>query len=145
MSKVNYAKIRKQTGHISPRVHQIIPTLKNSHYEVLNVKISGEAPKDFICVYEHGLCRKAKLSTWIKYIAKVGHKWYPIESIIEHLLNRIGEEIGLNVAQSKLMFVGEQLRFLSKYFLQSDERLIHGAEIFSAYLEDDSFVENITN
>jgi hypothetical protein len=145
MSKVNFAKIRRQTGYVSPKIHQIIPTLKNSQYTVSNVKISGEAPKDFICVYEYGHCLKSTPSTWVKYIAKVGHKWYPIESITEHLLNRIGKVIGLRVAESKLMFVGGQLRFLSKYFLLPHERLIHGAEIFSAYLEDREFVENVTN
>lgn len=144
MAKVAPAKIRKQTGYTSPKIYRIIPTLKNSHYNVLNIRISGEAPKDFICIYEHGCCVKAKPRTWIKYIAKVGHKWYPIESITEHLLNRIGEVVGLNVASSKLLFVGGQLRFLSKYFLQPNQRLMHGAEIFSAYLEDDSFVENVS-
>lgn len=42
-----------------------IPVIKRHHYEVRSeFEISGEAPKDFIRVYEHGRCRKANRRKW---------------------------------------------------------------------------------
>ncbi len=68
-----------------------------------------------------------------------------MESISEHLLNRIGEVLGLNMAKSQLRVAHGQLRFLSKYFLRDEEILVHGAQVYSAYLEenDDKFVQEI--
>ncbi|MCB1244356.1 MAG: HipA domain-containing protein [Verrucomicrobiae bacterium] len=77
-------------------------------------------------------------------MAKVGHKYYPNESITEHLLTRVGQALGLNVADSQLMWFRGQLRFLIRYFLRPKcESLVHGAEIFAAYLEDRAFVEEV--
>jgi hypothetical protein len=42
------------------------------------------------------------------------------------------------MAPSCLMWVREQLRFLSEYFLREDESLIHGAEIFAGCAAQDS-------
>jgi hypothetical protein len=42
------------------------------------------------------------------------------------------------MANSCLMWVQGQLRFLSEYFLHEDESLIHGAEIFAGCAADDS-------
>jgi hypothetical protein len=76
--------------------------------------------------------------------AKVGHKWYPNESITEHLLTRIGQALGIVIADSRLMFVRGQLRFLSRYFLKTDESLVHGAEVFAGHLEGDlAFVQQV--
>ncbi len=68
--------------------------------------------------------------TWTPYIAKVARKWYPNESITEHLLNRLGFALGVTVANSRLAVDDEfgRLRFLSEYFLRPDERLEHGAK-----------------
>ncbi|HVA98230.1 MAG TPA: HipA domain-containing protein, partial [Bacteroidia bacterium] len=45
---------------------------------------------------------------------------------------------------SQLIMAGEQLRFLSKYFLTKRYSLVHGAEIFAGYLENDlKFVEKV--
>ncbi len=41
------------------------------------------------------------------------------------------------------MWVRGQLRFLSRYFLRSDESLVHGAEIFAGHLADDEFVREV--
>ncbi len=121
----------------------LIPVLKRKYFYKENVSIAGDAPKNFIRIYEYGNCRKDKKSTWIAYIAKVGHKWYPVESITEYLMNRIGESIGVNVAESKLMLAGGQIRFLSKFFIDRDsgEELFHGAQIYAAYLGDEKFVD----
>jgi hypothetical protein len=97
------------------------------------LSISGEAPKDFVWEQRRG--GYGRPSQWIGYIAKVGYKHYPIESITEHLVTRIGQICGLNIAVSKLSVVNGQLRFLSQYFLdRTSESLVHGAEIFEPIL-----------
>lgn len=125
---------------------QIVP-LREHEYSVLEDDVGGDAPKDFIQVYKYEKGRKIKPSKWDKHIAKIGHKWYPLESISEHLLNRIGEVLNLDMAESQLRVAHGQLRFLSKYFLKPEqgENLIHGAQIYSAYLEaaNDDFVKEI--
>ncbi len=118
----------------------LIPPLRKGNYYVQKIHIAGDAPKDFIHVYEYGEARKKDRKKWPGYIAKVGHKWYPMESITEHLLNKIGGVLGLKMAQSRLMLAGDQIRFLSKYFLKKDERLVHGAQIYAGFLEDKTFV-----
>lgn len=125
--------------------HKHIPVLKTGNYFVVKgISIGGDAPKDFIRVYEYGQVRKSNRHKWTAYIAKVGHKWYPMESITEHLLNRIGAELGLTMAFSKLAIVNEQIRFFSRYFLKKNEQLMHGAQIYSAFLNgDDHFVETV--
>ena len=64
------------------------------------------------------------------YIAKVGSKWYPIESVTEHLITRIGQTAGLCIADSQLRIVGNQVRFLSRFFLKKGELLYHGFDLF---------------
>lgn len=122
---------------------QLLPKLRRGYFYKVEIDIGGDAPKNFIRVYEYGQCRRDKPKTWVAYIAKVGHKWYPAESITEYLMNRIGEEMGLDMAQSKLVLAGGQVRFLSKYFLNTKrkEQLIHGAQIYARHLDDMAFVE----
>ncbi|NUQ25367.1 MAG: HipA domain-containing protein [Saprospiraceae bacterium] len=123
-----------------------VPILPKRHMQILDEAIAGEAPKDFIKVYEFGrTARKSNPKTWPKYIAKFAKKWYPNESITEHLLNRLGYILGVRVANSRLVRDEEfgRLRFLSEYFLRSSERLEHGAEIFAGYLSDDKLVEEL--
>lgn len=112
-----------------------------------DITLTGDAPKGFVRLYEYhkdGRVRRNNPNTWPLYIAKTGHKWYPIESITEHLLNRLGEVFGIRMAESKLGIINGQLRFLSRYFLDiKKETLIHGAEIFAGYLEDQAFVESV--
>lgn len=136
-------KIENYSGF---RLAKNIAPLRKDYFCVENILISGDAPKNFIKVYEYGEgVRRHNTKTWPSFIAKVGHKWYPVESVTEYLLNRIGDILGLNMADSKLMMAGKQLRFLSRYFLQKDERLVHAAEIFAGYLQDDLIVEEIEN
>lgn len=122
---------------------QNLPKLRKGYFYKENKDPGGDAPKSFIRVYEYGECRKDNPKSWIAYIAKVGHKWYPMESITEYLINQIGEVIGLNMAKSKLVVAGGQLRFLSRYFLnpRKGEQLVHGAQIYASHLEDEEFVE----
>ena len=100
----------------------LIPPLKRGTYIIESTAIlsmPGDAPKSFVRVREYTSNRPTRrLARWVAYIAKVGSKWYPIESVIEHLLTRVGQVLGANVADSQLRIIGTQVRFLSKYFLQ---------------------------
>jgi len=49
----------------------------------------------------------------------------------------------MDIADSRLMTVRGQLRFLSRYFLKPDESLVHGAEIFADFLNDQNFVDEV--
>ena len=119
------------------------PLRKGYYYRDANQVIPGEAPKDFIRAYRYGAADRSRPRRWPAYIAKVGHKWYPNESITEHLLTRVGQIIGLQMAESSLVSVHGQVRFLSKYFLEPNQSLVHGAEIFAGYLGDDEFIEEV--
>lgn len=126
-----------------------VPIIKTGNYFVDDtVSIDGDAPKKFIGVYDNKLLEhrhKKKRKNWIRYIAKSGHKWYPIESVTELMLNRLGVIFGLNMAESSIAMIGGQLRFLSRYFLHSDkEELVHGADILAGYLnESPRYVEEV--
>ena len=110
-----------------------IPSISKSHYRIIkDVSVGGDAPKELMRVYEfqRGIKRAGKPSSWPIYITKTGHKWYPFESITEHLLNRIGQELGLNMAESRIAFINGQLRFMSKLFRHSyNQMLVHGADL----------------
>lgn len=123
-----------------------IPVLKKHQYFIIEgYTITGDAPKEFIRAYEYGTVRKRDWKNWPLFIAKTGHKWYPSESITEYLLNKLGCAFNMNMSESKIVFAGNQIRFLSKYFLNNDEELIHGAELYAGYLGDKDFVEEIEN
>ena len=143
LSAIRRAEIRARSGFeivSDPSIKHV----RQGFFARVNLEVSGDAPKDFLRIYEYDRGKKANPNTWPAHIAKVGHKYYPIESVTEHLLTRIGEQLGLNIARSRLMWVRGQLRFLSEYFLGRNESLVHGAEIFSGYLAADrQFVEQV--
>lgn len=119
-----------------------IPKLKN--YELKSVDfltISGDAPKDFISDREYRPGHRSKRNPKDKYIAKVGSKFYPMESVIEQFITRIGQCLDLNIADSKLRMIDGQVRFLSKYFLKKSEQLTHGAEIYEASIGKENYAE----
>lgn len=146
MHKLEKYEVENYSGASIKKVLGKIKSLKKGKYILLHDSLGGDAPKDFIqaSIYEKGVRRILK-KNWPKFIAKFGHKWYPVESITEHLFTLLGEIFGLNMASSMLRTVNGQLRFFSRYFLSSDEHLEHGAQIFSAYLseQDDSFVDYV--
>lgn len=126
--------------------HGCIPfPKKHQYFIVTNIAITGDAPKDFIRYYHYGTGRKRNPETWPLYIAKLGNKHYPVESITEHLITRLGEVFGFNMAHSELAWLGGQVRFLSRYFIKSqcEEGLEHGADLYAGYLNDREFVEEI--
>ena len=108
-----------------------VETIDKELYRIEDYPLHGDAPKSLIII------------GGIKYIAKTGHKWYPIESITEYLLNQLGCIFGLNMAECRLAVLNDQLRFLSKWFLFGTEYLVHGSEIFDNYLNDVQFVREI--
>jgi hypothetical protein len=121
---------------------------KHQYFIVTDIAITGDAPKDFIRYYQYGRgsnIRKSNPSTWPLFLAKHGHKHYPMEAITEHLLNRIGDVFGFNMAKSGLAWFGGQVRFLSKYFLNHpcEQVLDHGADLYAGFLNDRDFVEEI--
>ena len=124
----------------------LIPPLRRDGYIIddkMELSIHGEAPKSFLNIREYGLKRPThKQARWIGYIAKVGSKCYPLESITEHLLTRVGQAFGVDVANSQIRMVGRQVRFLSKFFRTKNEQLVHGIEIFADHL-DKEMVEEI--
>lgn len=147
MLKCRYLPVCKLEKNSWARIShpgRILTVKKHQYCIVDGFSITGDAPKEFIRVYEYGAARKASPQNWPLYIAKTGHKWYPTESITEYLLNLLGKEFGLEMAESKLAWIGGQLRFLSRYFLSSQKQeLIHGADIFAGFVHDREFVEQI--
>lgn len=126
----------------------IIPVLPEKDYYVKNFKLDGDAPKQFIKAYFHedaDCVKRRQRNSWCSYIAKTAEKWYPVESVTEYMINRIGQVLGLNMNTCRLVKANDQIRFLSRYFRSEDERLVHGAEICGAYLEDMPLAEEIAN
>lgn len=110
--------------------------------------LDGDAPKQFIKAYfyrEGSTIRKFSSGSWTPYIAKTAEKWYPHESIIEYMINRIGQVLGLYMNEIKLVRANSQVRFFSQYFLNKNEKLIHGAEICGEHLGDMLLAEAIAN
>lgn len=125
-----------------------ITLLKEDNYIVKNYELDGDAPKQFIKAYfyeEDSGVKKAYSNSWVSYIAKTAEKWYPHESVIEYMINRIGQVMGINMNEIKLVNANYQIRFLSKYFLKENEKLIHGAEICGEHLGDMLFAKEIAN
>lgn len=125
----------------------LIKALKNRNYFVFDDRLSGDAPKYLIKIYFYeansGIKRRTNLRTWTKYIAKTAEKWYPHESVTEYFINRIGKVLGLNMNDFEIFRINGQIRFLSKFFHSDHEKLIHGAEIFGDYLNDEKFAKDI--
>jgi HipA-like C-terminal domain len=123
-----------------------IPILKECNYLIKEIELDGDAPKQFIKAYffeEESGIKKDSRPSWPSYIAKTAEKWYPHESVIEYMLNRIGQELGVTMNEIKLVRASGQIRFLSEYFLKKDEKLVHGAEICGQHLGDMDMAKQI--
>ena len=86
--------------------------LKEGNYNVVDINLDGDAPKQFIKAYFHtqgGKVKKSKPASWIAFIAKTAEKWYPHESVIEFMINRIGEELGLKMNGIRLVRANGQI------------------------------------
>lgn len=113
------------------------------------LKILGRRPRNswrctqrFLRVWEYVKGKKSHPNNphkWPGHIAKAGSKWYPVESVTEHLITRIGQVCDINITDSRLCIVGNQVRFLSRYFLDDNcERLTHGLDLFRRFLDEDT-------
>lgn len=123
-----------------------IRIVKKKHYQIQkNFAITGAAPKEFVKIYEYerGVKRSKNVNSWPTYIVKTSIKYYPIESIIEQLNTDIGLILGFKMAESKLFKINEQIRLGSKYFLEKDEELLHGADLFAGYLNNKEIINEI--
>jgi hypothetical protein len=140
----------EESLHCSGKIinENFIPTLKEKDYIVKNYDLDGDSPKKFIKVYffmPDSPMRRNSANSWASYIAKTAEKWYPHESVIEYMINRIGEVMRLEMNEIKLIKINRQIRFLSRYFLNENEKLIHGAEICGEHLGDMEMAEEIAN
>jgi hypothetical protein len=137
---------RQEIKHLSDyqkEWRRLIPSLRNFELEPVKfLSIPGDAPKDFITDSEYRPGHRSRRQRRESFIAKVGSKFYPNESITEQLATRIGQVFGLNIADSKLRMIDGQVRFMSKYFLdRQNEQLTHGAEIFELCLGKENYQE----
>jgi len=144
LDKIPFHKIENFTGASCYAVPKALVIKHNDYFIDDTISVDGDAPKKFIGVYDYRLLNgkhKANHKNWIRYIAKTGHKWYPIESVTELLLNRLGTIFGLKMAESRIAMIGGQLRFLSRYFIDSArQELVHGADVLAGYLNEPSFL-----
>lgn len=142
-------RIEKSLHYSGQLNDKLIPTLREKDYCVVDIALDGDAPKEFIKVYQYAPdsgIKRNKPNTWVPYIAKTGEKWYPHESVVEYMINRIGQVLGLRMNEIGLFRINGQIRFLSKYFIrQKIESLTHGAEICGEYLNDIDLAKEIAN
>ncbi|MEZ4797638.1 MAG: HipA domain-containing protein [Flavobacteriaceae bacterium] len=135
--------ILKHSG-FKPKLTNIETAKKHNYCVIKGVAITGDAPKDIIRLYEYGTALKRKPKKWPIYIAKLGHKYYPLESITEQVITDIGNWYGFNLSESKLCIISDQIRFLSKYFIKEKaDELYHGADLYAGYLNDKMFVDEV--
>src|SRR5215204_2244258 len=95
------------------------------HFEVVEgfSSIRGATEKDVLC----------DPATGDLYIAKLGKRHNDLEVMTEYAIHLIGRSIGVVVADARVARYKGQLRFLSKYFLNIQEReeLVHGVQLFN--------------
>lgn len=150
MMRIPVHKIENYSDVHCLDVHNVPVVKRNNYFVDDSLTVDGDAPKKFIGVYDYQLLEhrhRSNRKNWIRYIAKTGHKWYPMESITELLMNKLGVIFGLEMAHSKIAMIDGQLRFLSLYFLcHAQEELVHGADILAGYLnESTKYVEDVDN
>ncbi len=136
--------IKNVSGRATATVGLFVPNLRHRDFWIdRETAIAGDAPKVFLHAWEPGTVRRRR-DTWPAHIAKLGHKWYPNESITEHLLTRVGQVLGVDVATTTLRRIDGELRLLSRYFLHpSHQQLVHGTEVLAEHWQDESFLEQL--
>lgn len=139
---LTYEPFKNRTGF---QINEInIKHIMSHQFKLIeDMEMTGDAPKDFLRINDCEGHAKNPGAQWPYYIVKLGHKWYPNESITEQLITDIGKSLDIKVADSNLFMIEGMVRFGSKYFLQKKESLYHGAEILSAYLDepDEEWIE----
>lgn len=145
-SKTELKAIRYYSDYQLPWA-KLIPRLREYAIQTVDfLSMAGDAPKDFITDSEYRAGHRTRRQRSVSYIAKVGSKFYPNESITEQLITDIGKIYGLKIADSKLRIVDRQVRFMSKYFLNRKiEQLTHGAEIYEYSLGKENYAQLAEN
>lgn len=96
------------------------------------IQIGGTAPKWV-------LKRRSREDDYL--IAKIGAKNGRIEVLTELFNNMLGQRLGFKMAECGLARLGGEPYFISRYFLQPGERLVHGSlmieDVFAAKGETD--------
>lgn len=140
--EVHYKAIKEYSDYQIPWA-SVIPAMRKFELEKITfLSVMGDAPKDFTTDSEYRKGYRSRRDRQERFIAKVGSKYYPNESITEHLITRIGQHFSVNIANSKLRLIDGQVRFMSKYFLRMHtEQLTHGAEIFESCLGKQEYSE----
>jgi hypothetical protein len=61
------------------RAHRNCPHLKNGHWYALDLAMTGDAPKDFLSVYEYGApgCKRGRRKSWPRLRC-----WTPFSAVI---------------------------------------------------------------
>ena len=72
----------------------LIPRLREYSIQTVDfLSMTGDAPKDFITDSEYRPGHRTRQQRSESYIAKVGSKFYPNESITEQLITEIGKQV----------------------------------------------------
>lgn len=135
-------KSNQQSGYVNMNA---IDVLKERHYYPIDISLDGDQPKEYIKAYFYykNCPKRSSPSKWSGFFAKFGGKSYPHESVIEYVINQIGECLGLSMNETRLVQINGQVRFLSKDFIKKGQKLVHGVEIIAEYLQDRDFVDEI--
>jgi hypothetical protein len=137
MSKklITYKIVNKSGVKLTSKHLEVV---KSHSIVALEGTVGGDVPKDLIRLYSYGEGRKNNPKTWKKYITKIGHKWYPNESVTEHYLTVVGKCFGINIANSKVIIAEDYVRYLSEHFHNDEQTLNHGANILSRFSNEDN-------
>lgn len=71
------------------------------------------------------------------FMAKGAENWGRQETYTEFFINRLGEALGFPMAHSGLIYVDDELRFVSRNFLRPGESLTHGSILLESFFECD--------
>ncbi len=73
LASIRRAEIKKYSG-FQVTSDAKIPPLRNGYFRKVDAAVAGDAPKDFLRVYEYGRGRKAHPESWPAYIANWGKR-----------------------------------------------------------------------
>jgi hypothetical protein len=105
------------------------------HYETVeNISVRGATEKSVL----------RDPGTGATFIAKLGRRHNDLEVMTEYAIYVVGRSLGVSVADAKIARYQGNLRFFSRYFLDTDgrEELVHGMQLFRD-LYDRATVEEV--
>ena len=107
------------------------------HYRVVDLTLLGAAVKDVL----------EDPRTGVRYIAKLGRRNSDLEVVTEYAIYLIGRTLGVSVAEGRVARYAGNLRFLSRYFLDTEknEELVHGVQLFHELYDENTVNELLGN